>query len=338
MDKKLTIKEIATLSGVAISTVSRVVNGRPDVGVETRKKVLAVVEQQGYVPNDAARHLKQKTSDYVAVILRGTRNMFLMSVVEKLQKHIEAAGLQFLLHYVDEREDEVAAATRIHTERKVRGVIFLGGTAAEKKRQLEALSVPCVFATQSVQGLQLKNVSSVSVDDRAAACAATDFLLQKGHRRIAVIGGVPDSENAIRRRYEGVQESFRRHGLPFSEKDYYTSQFALADAYRAMGVALAHSDYTAVLAMSDTMAMGAARAIRESGRAIPKDMSLMGYDGLELTNYFSPPLATIYQPVDTLAETAVALLLKGIAGRPAAHVTVPFRLVEGQSVRHMARG
>ncbi|MEG2421555.1 MAG: LacI family DNA-binding transcriptional regulator [Oscillospiraceae bacterium] len=334
MAKQLTIKEIARLAGVGVSTVSRVVNGRPDVGSKTREAVMAVVEQQGYIPNDSARHLKQKTSDYVAVILRGTQNMFLMSIVEKLQSYIEAAGLHFLLHYVEEGGNEVAAAARIHAERKVRGIIFLGGIAAGKREMLAELQVTCVFVTQSAQGLALENVFSVSVDDRAAACAATEYLLQKGHRRIAVIGGVSDCENAIRRRYEGVGDGFSAGGLLFSDDDYYPSQFALSEAYSAMKRALCSGrTYTAVLAMSDTMAIGAARALRETGLRIPEEVSLVGYDGLELGDYFSPPLTTIVQPTDRLAETAIALLLQGLAGKPARHVTVDFALKEGASVR-----
>ena len=121
MVARMTIKEIARLSGVGVSTVSRVLNKRPDVNEDTRGRVMEVIERYGYEPNSNAKHLKQLSTDCVAVIVRGRNNLFFSGILELLQKRIEAAGLRFLPHYIDENDDEAAAALRVYAERKVRG-------------------------------------------------------------------------------------------------------------------------------------------------------------------------------------------------------------------------
>lgn len=123
MDARITIKEIAQLSGVGISTVSRVLNKRPDVNEATRERVMAVIRREGYEPNSNAKHLKQLSTDSIAVIVRGANNLFFSGIIERLQRRIERTGLHFLPYYIDENDDEVLQAQRVYAERKVRGII-----------------------------------------------------------------------------------------------------------------------------------------------------------------------------------------------------------------------
>ncbi|MCI9309029.1 MAG: LacI family transcriptional regulator, partial [Oscillospiraceae bacterium] len=123
----MTIKDIARLSGVGVTTVSRVLNQHPDVSEETRRRVLAVVEEQGFQPNTNARHLKQQTSASIAVIVKGTMNMLFADLVERCQQLLQDAGRDANLYYLDEDANEVAYAVQLCRERKPLGILFLGG-------------------------------------------------------------------------------------------------------------------------------------------------------------------------------------------------------------------
>lgn len=330
MDARMTIKEIARLSGVGISTVSRVLNKRPDVNEETRERVMEVIRREGYEPNTNAKHLKQLTSDCVAVIVRGMNNLFFSGLLEKLQPGIERAGLQFLPYYIDESDDEVLAAQRVYAERKVRGIIFLGGCHTECDALLRALPVPCVFSTVSAATCQAQNVSSVSADDRQGARRAVDYLFDCGHTEILVLGGETGEWNIARLRYQGVCDSFRAHGRTLTPERYLVSSFSFSGAYEAVR-SYTGTPYSAVFAMSDTMAIGAARALGDLGLSVPEDVSIIGYDGIELASYYEPVLATMRQPQETLADKSVELLLETME-QPGQHILLETELIEGNSV------
>lgn len=337
MTSRLTIKDIARISGVGISTVSRVVNNRPDVSPETRQLVLDVVSTNGYTPNSNAKHLKQRNSDYIGVIVRGSRNMFLAGLLEQLQHCIEKTDYHFLPWYIDERGDEILAAQNLYNERKVQGIVFLGGSAQGRERELDSFPVPCVFATADASDIASKNVMSVSVDDMHAAKSAIDYLFDCGHTRIAVVGGALEAANSIGLRYRGVLESYLEHGKVFDPTMYLTSSFSFSTAYQAVSKALANGlDCTAVFAMSDVMAVGASKAITDAGLAIPDDISVIGYDGIELAAYLTPTLATVRQPIDRIAKECVRLITSAIEAYkdvPVRHIALPCELIMGQSVR-----
>lgn len=329
MEARITIKEIAELAGVGISTVSRVLNKRPDVNEETRQRVMEVITRVGYEPNINAKHLKQLSSESVAVIVRGRNNLFFSGILELLQKHIEEEGFRFLPYYIDENQDEVLEAQRVYAERKVRGIIFLGGCHADYDDKFRSLP-PCVYSTVNASSARVENVSSVSVDDRRGARRAVDYLFDCGHRDILVLGGETEGWNTAYQRYRGVCDSFRAHGLELRPERYLISAFSLSGAYQAIRT-YKGAPYTAVFAMSDTMAMGAARALGDMGKRIPEDVSIMGYDGIELASYYEPVLATMRQPQETLARQSVELLLAGMS-QPGTHRLLEAELVTGRSV------
>ena len=337
MQQNVTIWDIAKRAGVGISTVSRVLNGSAGVNPATRERVRAVIAECGYEPNSNARQLKQRSADAAAVIVRGGGSMFLSSILELLQPRIEALGLRFFAHYIDEHDDEAAAARTLHAEKKVRGIIFLGGSVVGREDALGLPAIPCVYATLDAHTVRADNVFSVSVDDRAAAYAAADYLLMRGHRNIAVLGGRLDAENHIALRYRGVVDAFAAHGLVFPREHYLPAGFSLAAAHAAMDAALsAGLDCTAVFAMSDIMAIGAARALADHGLSIPGDVSLVGFDGIALAQYTIPTLTTMRQSAEAIAQESATLLSRGLSGMPGTHhVTLQAELIEGGSVRSL---
>ena len=169
-------------------------------------------------------------------------------------------------------------------------------------------------------------------------CTMIEYLYKKGHRRIGIIGGKPNLSRPSLARLAGCQGAMLRLGLPFDmEKQYAYARFSLSSGYEAMEYLLKHSpDITAVFAMSDLMALGAIRALRDHGLCVPQDISVTGFDGIALGQYSVPRLTTIRQNMEQLARRSARILLHNIQ-KPgnAVHEIVSFDLTEGESVREL---
>ena len=331
----MTIKDIARLSGCGVATVSRVLNNHPDVSGETRQRVLAVVEENGFQPNNNAKRLKQQAGNSVLILVKSTQNMLFAGLVERLQALLGENDQDASVHYLDEDGDEVGYALRLCRERKPPGILFLGGDLDRFRQGFGAITVPCVLLTNTAQGLGFGNLSSLTTDDRAAAAQVIGFLAEKGHRHIGVLGGNWACSQISYRRLLGCRERMEQLGLPFEETQCEPCRYSMADAYEAARRLLGRCpELTAIFAMSDVMATGAIRAIRDLGRRVPEDVSVVGYDGVPISDYLVPRLATVRQDTQLLAQRGVELLLRSIR-RPDSspvHDVVSFRLIPGESV------
>lgn len=332
----MTIRDIARESGYAVGTVSRVLNDHPDVSPAAREKIMSVVAAHGFTPNANAKHLKQQGSHGIAVVVKGTRNLLFAGILELAQEEIRRRGYPVFVTYLDEEDDEVLRARQLCLERKPLGILFLGSNLRFFEEEFSALSVPCVLVTNSAAELGFSNLSSVTTDDAAAAAFCIRHLAEQGHRHIAVLGGISCGLDASRIRLSGCEQGFAECGLPFDRnRQYRSARFSMASGYEAMTQLLGSMpELTAVFAFSDVMAIGALRALRDRGRRVPEDISLIGYDGVELGRYSAPRLTSIKQDDVALARRGAELLLAQIEqGAPAAYETVPFRLLDGESVR-----
>ena len=337
----MTIKDVARRSGYAVGTVSRVLNDSPGVSKQAREKVLKAVRELGFTPNSNARSLKQRASSGYGIIVKGAGNLLFAGIVEEMQRLLEAAGRAVSLYYVDEDGDEVELAAQLCREQKPLGLLFLGGNREKFIRRFSAVACPCVLVTTRADSLDFSNLSSVSTDDMAGAAEAMGYLLDLGHRQVGIIGGVscfisPAAPcNTSQLRLLGCQQAFLQRGLPFApERQAIASRFSLEGGYEAANVLLGReSGLTAILAMSDVMALGALRAIHDRGLHVPEDISLIGYDGIEQAAYCVPRLATIRQNAGQLAKRGIDILLQQTDGGRPVHEIIPFQFVRGESVR-----
>lgn len=335
----MTIKDIARLSGYGVATVSRVLNDHPDVSAETRRRVLAVVEEQGFQPNNNAKHLKQQAGTSIAVIVKGTQNMLFSDLVEKLQALLRDAGQDAAVYYLDEDANEVAYALQLCRERKPQGILFLGGDRELFQASFQGITVPCVLLTNTAADLDFHNLSSITTDDREASRQAVRFLAERGHRRIGMLGGNWSCFQIGHSRYLGCQQACQELGLPFDgERQCEPCRYSLEESYAAARVLLERCpDLTAIFAVSDVTALGAMRALRDLGKRVPEDISVMGYDGIAIGQYSLPRLTTVRQDTQKLAEGGVDALLRGITrNSPPVHELVPFQLIEGESVARLS--
>lgn len=332
----MTIKEIAKESGYGVGTVSRVLNNNPNVSDAARKAVMDVVKRYNYTPNANAKHLKQQSGFGIALIVKGTQNMLFTAMEEKIQARIEKRGYACTIYYIDQDANEIEQAARICLERKPYGILFLGSNIQNMNASVEQLGVPCLLVTNSALELNLSNLSSVTVDDAAAAACMIDYLYDHGHRHIGMIGGRPELSRPTYLRLAGSQSAMRRHHMEFdTDRDYAYARFSMGGGYSATQKLLAKNpDITAIFAMSDLMAVGAIRALYDRGLRVPQDISVTGFDGIELADYVIPKITTIRQNTERFAQRSVSILLRCIEeGTGAVHEMIPFELREGESVK-----
>ena len=317
--KVITIKDIAKLAGVSVTTVSRVLNRRPDVNPATREKVERIIEENSFVGNKNARGLKQ-ISEVIGVVVRGRSNPFLNSLAESILEHAASLPDFFVTEFIDERADEFETALRMTRQNKIKGLIFVGSLIDDRVQAIRNLEIPVVFTTVNAMAASMKNASSVAIDDRSMGRLVAEELLSRGHRKIAVFGSNPIAEDSLAMRFQGFCDAFADRGLTFDSSDYRECRFSLEAGYNtARDYFRDHSETTALFTMSDTVAVGAIRALKDLGKSVPEDISVVGFDGIDLCRFTIPRLTTVEQPVEEIARRSVNLLLdmmeKGAAPR-----------------------
>ncbi len=330
----MTIKDIAREAGCAVSTVSRALNDHPDVSEETKRRIRQIVARSGFVPNSNARQLKVQQSKSIAVIVKGVANTFLADVLAQLQQHIARTDYAVAVQYIGEKDSELDAMERVRRELKPCGIVFLGGSARALAQRLAAAPMPCMLATTVAPDIQAPGLSMVGVDDRAAGRLAAQYLLAQGHRQLGVIGGdnAPSTVSALRA--QGFAEACAEAGVVWEEALYEGEEFSAQGGYRAAQRLLERRpEVTALFCLSDLQAMGAIRAAEDRGRAVPRQLSVLGFDGLELGRYYVPRLATMRQPRADIARLSAELLLGQIERREKAQTMILEAALEpGESV------
>ena len=331
----MTIKDLAAQTGYSVGTISRVLNNQPHVSDLARETILKAAEESGFQLNENARQLKQQQSNALLVICKGNSNELFDTLLIAIQSRVADTQYTLIVDYIDESEHEVRRALRLCREKKPQGILFLGGNQEHFRESFHQISVPCVLVTSSAADLPFANLSSVTSDDRLAAAMAMEGLLNLGHRNVVVIGGHREYSETARLRYQGCMQVLRERKVPFEEIQYETARFTFEGGYQAAKALLNRNPrMTALFAMSDVMALGAIRALTDAGKRVPEDVSVLGFDGLQIGEYTLPRLATIAQSVQQLAEQSMSLLIQGIeAGMEARHEVVPVRLRLRESVR-----
>ena len=307
--KVYTIKDIAAMAGVSVTTVSRVLNHRPDVNSETREKVERIIRDCHFVGNTNARGLKQG-NEVIGVVIRGRSNPFLSSLAEAILERADNVPDNFVTEYIDERGDEFSTAVRMTRQNHVKGLIFVGSLIDDRVQAIKNLDVPMVFTTVNAESAALPRASSVAVDDRSMGRQVAEELLNLGHRRIAVFGSNPVAGDSLAMRFQGFCDAFADRGLSYDKTLFRETRFSFEAGYdTARAFFVERPDATALFAMSDTVAVGAIRALRDLGTSVPGDVSVVGFDGVDIGRFTLPRLTTVEQPVEEIARRSVNLLL-----------------------------
>ena len=331
----MTIKDIARECGCGVGTVSRVLNNHPDVSDQMRERVLAVVDKYGFVSNQSARMLRSQDNKTIAILMKGTSSILLNSLAERIQKRLEQLPYTTNVVVLDEYDNEAKQAYEVCQKHRPLGLIFAGGNPDSYKEDFAKIQTPCVIITNQANDVQNSRLSSVSTDDIAAAAFMAEHLVANGHKNIGVIGGGFASEGLSGRRYQGFISVLQKYGISFDkEKQYAVAKFSAKEgADAAEKLVKQNPGMTAIFTMSDIMAIGAIRRLTDLGYKVPEDISVTGFDGLEIAGYMCPRLTTIKQLIDELAERGLDALLDNIErNKPCSHQVIPFEFVAGESV------
>ena len=313
--KAITIKDIAKKCGVGVSTVSRAINNHPDISEETKSKIMKVVKENNFVPNKSARNLKILDSKTIAVLIKGIDNPFFQKMIKVFEEEIQNRKYSFILHRVDTDQDEVEVALELIKEKRLKGIVFLGGKFSHQEKKLKEIQIPFVLSTIAIAENVDKNIySSVSVDDKSESEKIVNFLCDQGHTKIAILVAGKSDRSISKLRVEGYRNALKSRNIPINENlirhtDDNENIQVIENGYKLMKELLeSKEEFTAVYSISDSMAIGASKAILESGKRIPQDYSVVGFDGLDITYYYNPSITTIRQPVDDMARETTKIL------------------------------
>ncbi|MGP3960479.1 LacI family DNA-binding transcriptional regulator [Nonomuraea sp. 3N208] len=308
-----TLEAVAARAGVGRGTVSRVINGSPNVSAKAREAVELAIRELGYVPNRAARALVTRRTDTVALVvsesqLRVFDEPYFAGTIRGIGSALAETGLQLILAMARSPEEHERLETYL-TGQHVDGVLLLSLHGADPlPGRLEAMGVPTVLGGLPVG---LHPYSYVDMDNRAGARQAVKHLLGLGRRRIAAIAGSQDMGVGVDR-LAGYRDALLPSGLPelveygdFSEQSGAT---AMAELLKK------HPDVDAVFAASDPMALGAMRVLKAAGRAIPEDVAVIGFDDSKAAVSADPPLTTVHQPTEAMGRQMAQLLVARING------------------------
>lgn len=313
----MNIKDIARLAGVGVSTVSRVINNHPDVKQDTREKILEIIKEYNYIPNNGARMLKQNHTRYIGVLVKGVFNPFFSEMVKIIGEVIKKSDYTMILQHDDKEEGEdIDSLISFIKEKKLKGVMYLGGNFAEvPKERFEQIDCQIVALCSNI-GDNINNAffSSVGIDDYRAAYEAMTYVINKGHRHIGMLIGGKNDVGVGKERLRGYLDAIQDFEIDKSQTYIIEGHYNCTEAYEKTLSCLEEvGELTAIAALSDTMAVGAAKAILKQDKQIGKDIDVIGFDGMEIAAYYNPSLTTIEQPRADIAAKGVELLLELLA-------------------------
>lgn len=341
MDQPITIKDIARLCGCGVSTVSRALNNHPDINEETRNKILSVVAEYNFVPNNSARNLKLSDSKTIAILIKGISNPFFLKMINVMEREIQNQKYSLILQHVEFNQDEVEVAIELEKEKKLKGIIFLGGYFNHTKEKLDSIKVPFVISTVNMSEEFSGYYSSVAVDDIKESYKIVDYLCKLGHKRILLLSAAPDDVSIGKLRREGYIKALNDNGIDIDDNlivpmSNEIDSYSMENGYETMKKVLEDEiDFSAVFAISDAMAIGACRALTDAGKIVPNDISVAGFDGIDNAKYYNPTITTIQQPFEEMAKASIVLLFNYINGKKETKDTqqriFEATLVEGES-------
>lgn len=337
MEENTNIRDVAKIAGVSVSTVSRVLNNHPDVSPATREKVLKIINEQSYIPNNSARNLKRESAKAIGVLVKGLTNPFFISMLSIIQKDLQEKRYSMVLHQIDTNENEILAALSLIKEKKLRGLIFLGGNFLHNKEYVQRLTIPYIMLTMTMhQDVDRTTFSSVTIDDYQESYKMLDAACKDGHRQLAVIGASDQDISIGQLRVNAFNQALFDNGIQLENNIAHTPNFTFTDGYLATKELLNKIKFTCLFCISDILAIGAMRAIHEAGLRIPEDVSVIGFDGLEQGKYCIPSLTTIKQPAEEMAHSSVKILLNHLrSGAPHTHKIFAAMPILGESYRSL---
>lgn len=323
--KSVTLTDIATRSGVAAMTVSRVVNGNGYVSEGTRERVLAAVEELKYRPNGIARSLKRQSTNTIGLVLGDLSNPYSTELANAVRESLSFRGFGLFICISEHSADEDITAFKSLVDHNIDGLVVATRSNEEGNAYLDSIAntnLPIVLVGRDFRH---NLVDQVSADNFTGGFEATQHLIDLGHRRIAFIGAAYEDRTNLKR-LQGYLKALDHHAIEVDQRlitgrnesvtnvpGYSTEKIGYEGMRRLLSLP---SRPTAVFARNDFTAVGAMSAIREAGLAIPRDIAVVGFDDTPLAVHMSPRLTTVRQPMRLQGQLAAKMLLNRILENP----------------------
>lgn len=315
--------DVARLAGVSPAVVSYVTNGSHAVGAKTRERVIAAIDELGYRPNALARSLATSRTHTLGLLVPDSSNPYFAELSSAIEDVAFAAGFTVFLGNGDDEVDREMSYVRTFIDYKVDGVIVCPGNHfSHGFEELVAAGIPAVSTDRDWHDSPLP---AVVVDNFGGAAAATEHLIGHGRREFACITGTDDMSPS-QARADGWKYTVEQAGIAAEQSRLAFVDFSAQGGWHAMRDLLTDSpEIDAVFVASDLQAVGAIRAIADTGRRVGEDVSVIGFDGIQLGEYITPRLTTVAQPFDEIASTVIDLVTSTIE-QPAPHAESPMVL------------
>lgn len=315
--RRPTMKDVAQHAGVSVSTVSYVLNDSGPVAPARRNRVLDAIRVLEYSPNESARNLKRRSASTIGMVVPELANQFFAMVTEGVQRAASARDVLVVLVVPDATEQPEENQTRLLRSQRVDGVIYLSGTGTAPAALYElARSGPVVLVDEQIPGL---DVPAVVCDSRRGAREVAAHVLERGHRRLAVIGGPPALWTS-QQRLAGYREAIAGAGINPDDVPVHAGDYRQVSGTKLAKEILsepAGRRPTALLCANDLMAVGAMEACRELDLRVPEDVSIVGFDDLPVAALLTPRLTSVRQPAHDMGFRAASTLLDLLEGTAA---------------------
>ncbi|XVV15205.1 LacI family DNA-binding transcriptional regulator [Actinoplanes sp. CA-131856] len=326
-----TLQQIAAEANVAVSTVSKVLNGHTDVSAKTRRAVERLLAERGYQRPRSARRTGRRT-DLIDMVINQLDSVWGLSILTGVEEVVEEAGLSLVVSSVHNRQSLTRRWLESLLARGSEGAILVLSEITDRQRaDLERRNLPFVV----VDGVSQPppDIPSIGATNFAGGYAATEHLIGLGHRRIAAIGG-PEQLQCTRARIAGYRAALETAGLPTERQMVRYSNFQYEGGLAAARELLSSpTPPTAVFAGSDQQATGVYEAVRQAGLAIPHDISVVGFDDLNFAEWTAPPMTTVRQPLHEMGVAAARTVLRLVNGErlESTRIELATRLIVRQS-------
>ncbi len=325
-----TIKDVAKLSGVAVSTASYALNNSTKVSEETRQKVIAAAKELNYQKNGLASDLKRTSTNTIALILSDLSGPYYSELIKGVQDVASTNGYDLIA--CSSIGGAQSTAVKFLREKRVDGVIILAHNIDDKTILDSAREgFPIVVLDRSVQS---DHVVQIEVDNEHGAFMATEHLIEKGSRDIAYVSG-PYNSHDNELRFKGYQSALEKHGIEYRSKWKVSGGFTREGGYQATKMLIAQKDVPqAIFYANDEMAIGGLQALNEKKLSVPDDISIIGFDDIQLSEYVSPPLTTMRQPKYEAGALAVHLIFQVLSKEKVdSNYKLTTELIERKSVK-----
>ncbi|WP_318404987.1 HTH-type transcriptional repressor PurR [Photobacterium leiognathi] len=331
-----TIKDVARMAGVSTTTVSHVINKTRFVAEATQKKVLAAVDELNYAPSAVARSLKCNTTRTIGMLVTKSTNPFFAEVVHGVEEYCYGAGYTLILCNTEGNLEKQRDYLRMLAEKRVDGLLVMCSDLDQKLLELleRQNDLPMVIMDW---GPDKPHTDNIQDNAETGGYIATKHFIDNGHKKIGCLSGQGD-KSTCHERLKGFRKAMAEANLSVNEDWLLEGDFECESAVEAAKKFIAMKERpTAIFCFNDIMAMAMISTFEQAGLRIPDDISIIGYDNIDLAPYFAPPLTTIHQPKRRLGKTAVEILLDRVKDKNHARQTFEMtpELVARKSVKDL---